>query len=260
MTIEEAKLVLGACRPSGQDCQHPQVAEALELARTEPELARWWEEQRAFDQAVCSSVRECPVSRGLKARILAGQSVVRPAFRWGPAWWLAAAAAVVVLIGLGVALQNRTNPAIARSGGGDFENFRTDMVAFLDRLNRLDYQSREMVEVKNWLGQNGAADLSKLPAAIEESVPIGCRIVDWNGQKVTLVCFRSERDGTRYKFHLLVAQRSETLQLPAGAGTIVANQSGWSTATWADEQNIYLLATASSEELIRRFIPAPSSG
>jgi hypothetical protein len=257
MTNDEARLILCACRPSGQDAADPQVREALALAERDPALAEWWERERAFDRAVGGAVRACPVSRGLKAAILAGQNVARPNFRANRAWWIAAAAAVVVMAAAGsLTLRQpkpvaQLEPSVPSSG---FESFRADMLVFLDRLNRLDYVSKDFAEVKGWLDGKGAADLSHLPEAIAKGVPIGCRITDWNGHKVTLVCFNSQAGGSRYKFHLLIAEKSGPANL-APVSNLIATREGWNTAAWSDDRYVYLLATASMEDVIRRLMP-----
>jgi hypothetical protein len=259
MTTEEAKLILCACRPSGQDAADPQVREALALAERDPALAEWWERERAFDRAVGGAVRACPVSRGLKAAILAGQTVARPNFRANRAWWIAVAAAVVLMAAAGSLTLRQPKPVARVSPGTapaakDFEVFRADMLAFLDRLNRLDYVSKDFAEVKGWLEGKSAADLSRLPDLVSQSVPIGCRITDWNGHKVTLVCFNSQSGGSRYKFHLLIAEKDGPQKLSL-AERVIATREGWNTAGWEDDRYVYLLATASMEDVMRRLMP-----
>jgi hypothetical protein len=51
MNIEEAKLILSAYRPDGQDAGDPQFQEALELTKQNPDLARWFAEAQAWDIA-----------------------------------------------------------------------------------------------------------------------------------------------------------------------------------------------------------------
>jgi len=257
MTTEEAKLILCACRPSGQDAADPQVREALAMAERDPALAEWWERERAFDHSVAGAVRACPVSHGLKAAILAGQNVTRPSFRANRAWWIAAAAAVALMAAAGSLTMRQPKPVAQLkpdAPAGEFEAFRADMLAFLDRLNRLDYVSKDFAEVKGWLDGKGAADLSRLPELISQSVPIGCRITDWNGHKVTLVCFNTQGAGSRYKFHLLIAEKSGPANF-APASELIATREGWNTAAWADDRYVYLLVTASMEDVMRRLMP-----
>lgn len=52
MDNREARFVLNAYRPGGQDAGDPRFAEALEQARRDPVLERWFSESLAFDAAM----------------------------------------------------------------------------------------------------------------------------------------------------------------------------------------------------------------
>ena len=52
MDNQEAKFILSAYRPGGQDASDPRFAEALEQARRDPVLERWFSESIAFDAAM----------------------------------------------------------------------------------------------------------------------------------------------------------------------------------------------------------------
>ena len=83
------RLILQAYRPGGQDANDPQFAEALALAKADPELSAWFARQQKFDAQVSREIKSLPVPPKLKDKILAlenprRQKIVElPA----PAWW-----------------------------------------------------------------------------------------------------------------------------------------------------------------------------
>jgi hypothetical protein len=62
----EAKAVLLLYRPGAADAADPPMTEALELARQDPELGRWFEEHRAFQKAMRAKFRQIEVPAHLK--------------------------------------------------------------------------------------------------------------------------------------------------------------------------------------------------
>src|ERR1700761_3236826 len=114
MTRDEAKLILQSYRPGGQDAGDPQFAEALALAKTDPELAAWFAGQQRFDANVSVGLQQVRVPARLKAEILAlGKSDALPEPVSASAWWrhlfswsspVAWAMATVVIILLSLAI------------------------------------------------------------------------------------------------------------------------------------------------------------
>ena len=77
MRRDEARSVLALHRPGCGDAGDPRTAEALAMARRDPELARWLEERAALHAAVREKFKQIQVPAGLEARIVAGHSVPR---------------------------------------------------------------------------------------------------------------------------------------------------------------------------------------
>ena len=98
MNEAETRLILQSYRPGLDDPNDPQFAEALRSAAADPERARWWEEEQAFDQAMAAQIAAVPAPFGLKTRILA-QAPAPAAFRF-TRWivGLAGAAALLFLV------------------------------------------------------------------------------------------------------------------------------------------------------------------
>ncbi len=89
MDNREAKFLLSAYRPSGQDADDPCFAEALEQARRDPVLERCFNESIAFDATMTEKLRAVEVPPDLRENILAGvkdqpsASLVRPIHQMG---------------------------------------------------------------------------------------------------------------------------------------------------------------------------------
>jgi hypothetical protein len=104
MTVHEAKRVLLSYRPGSSDDQDPEVAQALGVVNTDPDLRLWFEGHCAFQTAMRSRLREMPVPAHLKQALLARHKIVPlPHTQRGrertDRWWqsvpaMAAAAAV----------------------------------------------------------------------------------------------------------------------------------------------------------------------
>jgi hypothetical protein len=158
MTREEARLILQSCRLGGQDAADPQFAEALALAKRDPELAAWFEQERKFDTLVGGSLRQVRAPARLKAEILAlGKSVESPAespisvwwrnlFSWNsPVSW-AMASAIVVLLGLVIFWKKPESP-------GRFADFSAQMVqAAVNDPHHVDAGASDLKQAVAWLG------------------------------------------------------------------------------------------------------------
>src|SRR5256885_15392838 len=95
MNEQEARLILQAYRPGAQDQSDPRFAEALQEAARNPQLARWFAEEQAFDQAIAAQLAALPAPFGLKTRILAQSRA--PTRSWGSSWAIRLAAFAAVL-------------------------------------------------------------------------------------------------------------------------------------------------------------------
>jgi hypothetical protein len=70
MNSSQAREVLLLYRPGAADMADPQMGEALELARRDPELGRWFEQHRAFQKAMRAKFRDIQVPAHVKSSLL----------------------------------------------------------------------------------------------------------------------------------------------------------------------------------------------
>jgi len=230
MNSEEAKTILEVYRPGGQDAANPLFAAALEQANKDPELARWLAHQRSFDAAFVSAVKAIPVPRGLKASLLTESRMPPPALWHGWPVRLAAAAAIVSLVALSVFWLKRAST--------DFNAYRAEIVeASWDNSPHLEHRTATLKEAQQWLAQQqGHGDLG-LPTGLGEFQAYGCRVLEWNGQKVSFVCFL---DGMKH-LHLFVIDSQAVRNRPSPSLPDFENCAGWKTISWSQGGKLYVL-------------------
>src|SRR5260370_16493728 len=100
MNTQQAKFILQAYRPGGQDANDPQFAEALEQVKNDPSLAEWFAAQTAFDGAVTRALDAVAPPPQLRETILAGPRGIEPARWWKRPIWSAMSPLVVPLFSL----------------------------------------------------------------------------------------------------------------------------------------------------------------
>src|SRR5262249_16384856 len=144
----EAKFILSAYRPGGQDASDPRFAEALQQARRDPILQRWFEESVAFDSAITAKLNAVELPPHLRKDILAGAKVSHVA-RWKSQFgkW-AIAAALILSAALGMLIWQNARPA--RLAG-----WQTQALGIISSLVRnessFDAQSNQPDELIAWL-------------------------------------------------------------------------------------------------------------
>jgi hypothetical protein len=235
-------LILQAYRCGGQDASDPLFAEALEQARRDPELQKWFAEENALDARIQTSLQtEVPVPRELKSNLLALGKIIRPTpWRWFRPMKLAAAAAVLLLLGLAAFLFLPQKPARLAS-------FRETMARYsLQQQGHVAYESHDMAKIRQWLQDRGIETKIELPATLPGKAAQGCRVVDWNGQKATMICFVLD---SGEHMDLFVIDRAGLPDFPDAHSPQFAEAPGLMTAIWGHGGKIYLLTGADNKRL-----------
>jgi len=233
MDNEQAKFILSAYRPGGRDADDPQFREALDWARRDPELAEWFEEQRANDASIASALRTAPIPPDLKQSILAAKAVVAPA-RWQRrSAALAWAACLALLLSLG-GLWLRANSGHAA--------YHRDMVQAVVDLDSLDFHDQDLNRIDEWLDQRPTPSDFTMPAKLRNLSGFGCRVIEWKGKQVTLICLNDISKGLQDKVHLLVINAADLPGSLPGPKPQFAENGSIATASWSDEEYAYILA------------------
>lgn len=247
MNTPEARLVLQAYRLGGQDAAAPQFKAALEQLQRDPDLARWFKQEQAIDSKVQAKLRTAlrPPAY-LKARLLAQRKTARPAPLWRQPVWLAAAAAIVLL---GVLATVWLKPP---SDLPLFASFRQTMLQSASQTaGHVSYETKDLAQILQWVKDHGAAGALELPGALRGQGAQGCRIVDWNGHKVTMICFLLNG---KDHLDLFVLDSALFRDLALSQTPRFAQANGLMTATWTKGDKTYLLASASGEMVLRKYL------
>ncbi|MGI8431078.1 MAG: hypothetical protein ACR2MW_02145 [Chthoniobacterales bacterium] len=230
---------------AGQD-DDPEMAKALKTAAADPALARWLEEEQAFDQAVAQHLAAIPAPFGLRTRILAQAEDVQHTSKLRWAFRIAATVALLLLFAQGVSFWR------ASQRGSDLPSeYAREMASFIQLPPPLQMESDNLGQIRNWLAEKNAAPV-KVPARLAALAPLGCRVLSFRGQQVSLICF--EREGKQLA-HLFVVDRAALPKLEADAGPTFANEHGWMTATWVEGGRVYMIAMQGGRAEIEEFLP-----
>ncbi len=243
MNRDEAKQILAGYRPGGQDAADPMFRDAFKLMESDPELKGWFDKSVAFDRAIATKLSNLTAPAGLREAILFRSKVIQPV-----PWWhrklsvpqLAAAAAILLILTFSGAW------AIQRPV--EFADFKREIV---DRswgaAPHLELETKDITQVRRFLaGRNAPFDF-EIPPILADSIG-GCRIVQWRGRRVPVICFAS---GDQH-FHMIVAEgdlfRDGPRRLPE-----VDGWEAWRTASWSKNGQTYVLTGLSPTAFFKKF-------
>ncbi len=249
MNNQEAKFLLAGYRPDGRDAADPVFADSLAQVARDPSLRTWLERQQAFDAAVTSKLNAVQPPAGLREAILTGARASRPRRRW---WvnpvWLAAAAAIAVLLSVTVRVRYLRSSA---PGAGDFASFAMNDVA-----NAGDQHTPQLRELAG-LQERFANAALPLPTHTQldgdELRRLGCRKVSFAGRETFEVCFY--RGG--YLYHLYataVEGLAPGAANAADARSRIASSGHFNATAWKDAKFAYALVTYDGPEALRQLL------
>lgn len=247
MDKTEAKSLLQAYRPNGQDAQSPAFADALRMIEHDPELRAWWEAQQAFDRKMMVKLKDTPLPADLRATILAGRKMeqLTPRFRV-PAWLaIAAMIALVLVAGLSRWAAPPPVPLItsAMLTSSALQNVSNDSPP-------LQMLSSDHDKIVAWLKEQHAPT-GALPTSLATVPSIGCEKFKVQGHNVTLICF-ALADGKIA--HLFVMEKKGLSDPPPDMAPLYAQNGSWSTATWSEASKSYVLATQAGADVLKQLL------
>lgn len=245
MNNAQARMLLAAYRPGGEDANDPVFREAMRQSELDPLLTLWFAEERKLDEAAQRKLAAVEVPPTLLPELLAIPLAAGSAGFWRrtrSAW--AAAAGVALLVGGLWAARATTHPRLALSA------FPHVAAALLNRPFQLEHTSLPLESAERWAGVALRKALTQpLLQAAERG--IGCRTFRWRGRDIRLFCF-SLPDGEVVHFFVMDAQAFP--DAPPSPNPQFAQHRRWSTATWSDEAQAYVLASSGAIEHLKTLL------
>lgn len=134
---------------------------------------------------------------------------------------------------------------------------QAEAIDFLSGNISLDRKDPKQEALYQFLASNELPSPNILPAGLETSSGIGCKRLDFNDKPASLICYRISPDDPIV--HLIVFRRDAIEgELPqmaeAKKNCNHCNRSGWSVASWRDEDKaFFLLGKMEPEQLAAIF-------
>lgn len=244
MTAREAKEILLLYRPGTADAEDSQIVAAVELARQDPELATWFAQHCAFQDAMRRKFRQIEAPAHFKAALMARQRIVQPAPWWQrPPMWIAAAAVVILCLGLAGLWLKPVRP-------DRFENFQARMVSTALREYRMDLVTNDMRQLRQFIASKGAPSEYELTKGLEKLQLTGGGCLRWRSKPVAMVCFNR---GDNQMLFLFVMKRSGVEDPPAEKPQL-AKVTELQTASWTRGEYVYLLAGPEDPQFLHKYL------
>ena len=245
MNREEAQFILRAYRPNCEDAHDPQFKEALALVKQDHVLARWFSEEQAMDQSFTAKIRGFPTPPDLKVQLLLARTTGQCLPWWRRTAWLAAAASIALLLAVGAALWPR------RGDDPQLGQFRSAMVqAGLDMTNHSSVMGLEGDQLRRWLVEHHGETGYVLPPGLADKDIAACKVTDWQGQRVTMLCFKY--GSAHLDLFVIDAAGLSGGSVPTDAR--LATIDGLGTALWRHDGKIYFLVGNQPTAELQRLI------
>jgi hypothetical protein len=236
----QAKDVLLLYRPGTDDREDPEIAQALELVKRDPELATWFTHHCAFQQAAAGAFDRIHVPEGLRQQILSER---KAHFNLGFKKPIAVLAGVLVVLLISAGVYHFSSRTAQNNA---FSNFRTRMAGkVLREYPAMDLVTNSLVAIQGFLAAKGYGNYT-LPAQLSQVSGTGCAIFPWHGKKVSMICMNSGKNGAPKTpdLFLFVVDRSAVKNPPPDNSSQKTPVGKLATASWSAGDKVYLLAAS----------------
>lgn len=250
--------MLEAYRPGEGLETEPEVKEALRRSEHDPEIAEALKNSREFDAVFASRLREIRIPADLKERILSRTPVREPGnpskspfagkiIRWIHPAALAAAATIVILLALSFTYWPRPQTTVPANPNPD-ERLMATAHSLYRSLNPA-MRNAPGPELIEYLRRNGGSIPVNLPSGFAWDKSFACDVVDIDGTKVSIICFKAP-DDTR-SMHLFTFHRSAFPGLDVPDAPRIHSGEGPCCATWRTGEAVHVLFSDNGEENLR---------
>lgn len=160
-----------------------------------------------------------------------------------PGIGIAAAAGIVAAL-VWTTLINPASPHRTIAGQITPVSLQQEAISFLDSKFILDRTNSKQEALYQFLASNELPSPQILPAGLQKAEGVGCKRLDFNNKAASLICY--QQSPNEPVVHLVVMRRNDVEgELPllpeAKENCTHCNKSGWSVASWRDEDKAFFL-------------------
>jgi hypothetical protein len=244
MDKTEAAKILRSWRPGVDDAETP-FAEALAFAQTDPELQQWVEMERKRYAAIRGKLREIEPPADLMVKIIAERPIPFPVpKRNRMREFIQLAAAVMLLAGVAW-YWLKPGPQ------NDMDHYQAYLAQVVAKGYHMNLESDDPTRIRSFLASNQAPADYSLGKAIEATKPLGCATLSWNGNTVSMLCFRAQPGRDLWLFVV----NQQAIPNPAPSAAPVVQQYGdYSTAAWEQQGRTYVLTVKGDPEVLHTYL------
>lgn len=230
MDRHQAKEILARYRP-GEAWGDPEVGEALEFARNDPQLAEWFKQRsgQANGATVPADAPAIPAEAGRRLNPVA----VLAGF---------AAALLIAMLAWSLAAPKPKDP---------FVNYRERMVRVVRRAYPAQISVTDLAQVRDYFRTNAGPVDFPLPRNLEKLQPKGCAVFTWRSHPVGLMSFEA---GGNTNISLFLIPRASFPVTSIPLATDYARVGKLLTASWTDGERVYLLAGPDDPALLKNYV------
>jgi len=250
MNRQQAQEILLLYRPGIADAQDPDFADALALAEKDADLRRWLHDQSLVQNALREKFRKIPIPEGLKEQILSERKA-HTSLPLKRKLVLSAVCGVCVLLLVAAIL-----PRLRSHEDKSFANFHNRMVRTVAREGlypRMELETNDLAQIRQYLAQHQGHGDYVLPVALQKATSTGCATLEWQGKRVSMVCFNSGKNPApnQSDLFLFIINRADLPKAPPPGALSFAQANRLATASWTYGDKTYVLA--GDEASLRKF-------
>jgi hypothetical protein len=253
---DEAKQILLLYR-NPADAQDPQIAEALELVKADAELSHWFESQCAMQNTLREKFRAIEIPAALKEQIVSEQISNAKAKARREKYIAAGAIAVIVAALMILGVSYFSGHSKGRPPAPTLANYESDMLYFARPGYGMDLATNDLAQIKDHFTQTAAPADYILPAPLAQAAATGCAVKDWNGAKVSMICFTTGRPlppDLPGDLWLFVVDRAAVTDAPDSTVPHFSQINNIAVATWTQNGKLYVLGVQGDEPTLRKYL------
>ena len=175
------------------------------MAKADTELSRWLNEERQIYSILNRKLSGIDVPEDL-ARNIIRQRPIPIASGWKLPRALQIAAAIAVLAGSGRFI------GFVRPPGATSPSYETYLTRLVSKGYRMSLESSDLKKIRNFLAGNQSPGGLYLPVALEQTAPLGCATLSWNGEIPFPCCALADRNDQ--KLFLFVVDQARPSPMP----------------------------------------------